>query len=71
MTNFTQTTLIESIGECCKKAHLSYSNLLPTQVSPGIFCFHATEMTDDCAKRGYCRQMRYYAREVGGEMVLC
>jgi len=71
MTEFTQASLAESIGRCCDKAHLSYSNLSPTQVSPGVWQFNAVEMDDKCAKHGYCRQMRYYAREVDGEMILC
>jgi len=71
MTNFTQSTLIKSISECCDRHHLSYNNLSPAQVSPGVWQFSAVEMDDKCAKHGYCRQMRYYAREVDGEMVLC
>ena len=57
----TRETLINLIRDCCEKAHLSYNNLSPTQVSPGIYEFNAVEMTDECNSYGHCRQMRYYA----------
>ena len=57
----TRETLINLIRECCDNAHLSYSNLSPKQVSPGIWQFNAVEMDDDCNRHGHCRQMRYYA----------
>ena len=57
----TRETLINLIRECCDNAHLSYHNLTPKQVSPGIYEFNAVEMDDDCNKHGHCRQMRYYA----------
>lgn len=71
MTDFTETTLKESIGECCDRHGLSYNNLTPAEVSPGVWQFNAVEMDVDCSMRGYCREMRYYAKEVDGKMVLC
>ena len=69
--SMTKETVIALISELCESEHLAYDNILPVPVSPGIWQFHAVEMDDKCAKHGYCRQMRYYAREVDGQMVLC
>ncbi len=71
MTNFTQSSLIESISECCDKNRLSYGNLSPTQMSPGVWEFSAVPMDDECSKHGHCRQQRYYVKEVDNKMVLC
>jgi hypothetical protein len=67
----TQETITKLIGECCERAHLSYSNLKPTQVSPGIFQFYAVEQSEHCMKNGFCRELPYYAMATGNEMKLC
>ena len=67
----TQETIAQLIGECCEREDLSYSNLKPQQVSPGIWQFNAVEKSDICMKNGYCREMRYYAMATGTEMKLC
>jgi len=67
----TQETITKLIGECCERNHLSYSNLQPQQVSPGIFKFNAVARTAECAKHGYCRQLPYFAMLTGNEMKLC
>ena len=67
----TLETITKLIGECCDREHLSYSNLTPTQVSPGIWKFNAVEMNDTCSKHGYCREMPYYAMASGTKMKLC
>ena len=67
----TQETITKLIGECCEREHLSYSNLSPVQVSPGIWQFKAVEQSEHCSKNGYCREMRYYAMATGTEMKLC
>ena len=67
----TKNSLIGMISECCHKNHLSCNNLQPAQVSPGIWRFKAVEMDDSCSKHGHCRQMTYFARQVGNEMILC
>ena len=66
----TKQTLIRLIGECCDSHHLSYQNLSPTQVSPGIWKFNAVEMDEDCNKHGRCRQMSYYAMVTGQSVQL-
>ena len=67
----TQETIIGLISQLCEKSHLAYSNLIPIQVSPGIWQFNAVEMNETCSKHGFCREMPYYAMANNGEMKLC
>jgi len=67
----TQETITKLISECCDREHLSYSNLAPVQVSPGIWKFNAVEMNETCSKHGACRDMTYYAMATGTDMKLC
>ena len=71
MYKLTQKAVSDMIAECCEKNHLSYNNLNPAQVSPGVWRFKAVEMDYSCSKYGHCRQMTYFARQVGNEMILC
>ena len=67
----TKETIISLISQLCVSENLSYNNNMPVSVSPGIWQFYGTQMNDDCSKRGYCREVRYYAKEVDNKMVLC
>ena len=67
----TQETLIHMIAECVKDTTLSYNNTPPECVSPGVWKFPATEMSDKCTKGGQCRERYYYAYALGNSLKLC
>ena len=61
--------LKEYLTTLCVDYDLSYNTrYAPIKVGPDVYMFTATSLTDDCRKRGYCKQSKFYAL-TGGERV--
>ena len=60
------TRLLE---ECRVRGLLPDSEPL-TEVSPGVFMFYATPLTQECHVSGNCRHLRYYAITMGDSIYI-
>ena len=66
----TMTELIMQIENLCVQAGMSYDRTPPVSVSPGIWMFSAVPMHDKCKRHGFCRQMQFFAADIGGKLKL-
>ena len=64
------TELVTQLADLCVVAGLSYDGTPPTQVSPGVWMFYATQLNESCRKLGDCRQTTHYAVQYRGKLVL-
>ena len=59
------TDLINKITDLCVTSHLAYDGSRPVSVGPGVWMIQATEMSEECTKRGSCRQMPRFVVQLG------
>ena len=61
---------IDRLQDACKVRGLDYDGSQPEEVSPGVYMFYATPLTQECHLSGNCRHLRYYAIEMGDHLYI-
>ena len=61
---------IERLQDACTLRNLEYDGSDLVEVSPGVFMFYATPLTHECHVSGQCRHLRYYAIQLGDDIVI-
>ena len=58
------------LREECRVRGLLPDSDPPLEVSPGVFQFYATPLTQECHVSGNCRHLRYYAIIMGDSLYI-
>ncbi len=54
----------------CKFRGIDYDGSELVQVSPGVYMFYETPLSQECRKSGHCRYTRHYAIVMGDRIMI-
>ena len=66
----TLNDLMVQIDNLCIRSGLSYHQIAPISVGPGLWMFYANRRDDACIKYGSCRQQQFFALATDGKLRL-